>query len=117
MERAGSQVRLFLHWTEEVKLSDEKPSRGSVTATMKSREEDTYLIHLLLGRRGTGGTRGTRRTILLSMGYKEGGPAGTGPVPLRAGTPCPSPRYHPDPPETLRVPPVPPVPPQSRGLP
>jgi hypothetical protein len=41
MERAGSQVRLFLHWTEEVKLSDEKPSRGSVTATMKSREEDT----------------------------------------------------------------------------
>ncbi len=41
-----------------MKLSDEKPSRGSVTATMKSREEDTYLIHLLLGRRGTGGTRG-----------------------------------------------------------
>jgi hypothetical protein len=111
MERAGSQVRLFLHWTEEVKLSDEKPSRGSVTATMKSREEDTYLIHLLLGRRGTGGTRGyskdnptfhgvpggvTRWDRSLSRGV---------PVPLVPpfGTTLMSLR-------ALRVPPVPPVP-------
>jgi hypothetical protein len=55
-----------------VKLSDEKPSRGSVTATMKSREEDTYLIHLLLGRRGTDGTGGTRRTIYFPWGTRRG---------------------------------------------
>ncbi len=56
---------------------------------------------------GTGGTRGTPRRIVHLTGYWEGVRVVPVPVSWRAGTPCPTLRYHPDPPETLRVPPVP----------
>src|SRR5215211_5917756 len=62
---------------------------------------------------------GTPRRIQPSTGVPGGRGDRVVPVPFRCVPvpPCPTLRYHPDPPEPLRVPPVPPVPPQSRGLP
>ena len=57
-------------------------------------------------RRGYRWDRGTPREVFISRGTSRG-PGGTDADPLSTRYPLSTLRYHPDPPETLQVPPVP----------